>query len=64
LGWLPFPSIVSSDGVKIDPFQLLHAKDDSRIEEQIYCIAEDKILERKELVHDFQIQNWTAQRPN
>jgi DNA end-binding protein Ku len=37
-------------------FNLLHAKDDSRIEEKIYCIAEDKLIDRKELVHGFQIQ--------
>lgn len=37
-------------------FNLLHAKDDSRIEEKIYCIAEDKLIDRKELVHGLQIQ--------
>jgi DNA end-binding protein Ku len=37
-------------------FNLLHAKDNSRIQEKISCIAEDKIIDRSELVHGFQIQ--------
>jgi DNA end-binding protein Ku len=37
-------------------FNLLHAKDNSRIEEKIYCVAEDKLIARNELVHGFQIQ--------
>ena len=37
-------------------FNLLHAKDNSRIQEKIYCIAEDKVIDRSELVHGFQIQ--------
>jgi DNA end-binding protein Ku len=36
-------------------FNLLHAKDNSRIQEKIYCIAEDKVVDRSELVHGFQI---------
>jgi DNA end-binding protein Ku len=37
-------------------FNLLHAKDNSRIQEKIYCVAEDKAIDRSELVHGFQIQ--------
>jgi DNA end-binding protein Ku len=37
-------------------FNLLHAKDDSRIQEKIYCVSEDKVIDRSELVHGFQIQ--------
>jgi DNA end-binding protein Ku len=37
-------------------FNLLHAKDDSRIQEQIYCLAENKAVDRSELVHGFQIE--------
>lgn len=37
-------------------FKLLHAKDNSRIQEKIYCISEDKPIDRNELVHGFQIQ--------
>ena len=37
-------------------FNLLHAKDNSRIQEKIYCIAEDKVIDQSELVHGFQIQ--------
>jgi DNA end-binding protein Ku len=36
-------------------FNLLHAKDNSRIQEKIYCLAEDKRIDRNELVHGFQI---------
>jgi DNA end-binding protein Ku len=37
-------------------FNLLHAKDNSRIQEKIFCIAEDKQINRSELVHGFQIR--------
>jgi DNA end-binding protein Ku len=37
-------------------FNLLHAKDDSRIQEKIYCLAENKAVDRSELVHGFQIE--------
>jgi DNA end-binding protein Ku len=37
-------------------FNLIHAKDNSRIQEKIYCIAEDNVIDRSELVHGFQIQ--------
>jgi DNA end-binding protein Ku len=46
-----FP-VISSKSVH---FNLLHSKDDSKIREKIYCIAEDKIVDRKELVHGFPI---------
>jgi DNA end-binding protein Ku len=47
-----FPATAS----KSAHFNLLHAKDHSRIQEKIYCIAEDKVIERSELVHGFQIR--------
>jgi DNA end-binding protein Ku len=37
-------------------FNLLHAKDNSRIQEKIYCVAENKQIDRSELVHGFPIQ--------
>jgi DNA end-binding protein Ku len=37
-------------------FNLLHAKDDSRIQEKIYCVAEEKVIDRSELVHGLEIQ--------
>src|ERR1700731_2810780 len=37
-------------------FNLLHAKDNSRIQEKIYCASEEKMIDRSELVHDFLIQ--------
>jgi DNA end-binding protein Ku len=37
-------------------FNLLHAKDNSRIQEKIYCVAENKVIDRSELVHGFEIQ--------
>ena len=37
-------------------FNLLHAKYSSRIQEKIYCVAEDKVIDRSELVRGFQIQ--------
>jgi len=37
-------------------FNLLHAKDDSRIQEKIYCVEEEKLIERSELVHGFEVE--------
>lgn len=37
-------------------FNLLHAKDESRIKEKIFCVAENKEIPRSELVHGYQIQ--------
>ncbi|MBV8055208.1 MAG: Ku protein [Deltaproteobacteria bacterium] len=37
-------------------FNLLHAKDNSRIQEKIFCVAENKQINRNELVHGFQIR--------
>jgi DNA end-binding protein Ku len=37
-------------------FNLLHATDNSRIQEKIYCFEENKPIDRSELVHGFQIQ--------
>jgi DNA end-binding protein Ku len=36
-------------------FNLLHAKDDSRIKEKIFCVAENKEIPRDELVHGYQV---------
>ena len=47
-----FPATVS----KSIHFNLLHAKDNSRIQERIFCLAEDKQIHRNELVHGFQIR--------
>ena len=37
-------------------FNLLHAKDNSRIQEKIYCASEEKPIDRSDLVHGFPIQ--------
>jgi DNA end-binding protein Ku len=37
-------------------FNLVHAKDNSRIQEKIYCVSEEKVIDRSELVHGFPIQ--------
>jgi len=37
-------------------FNLLHAKDLSRIEEKIYCPVDDAIIDRDELVRGFQVE--------
>jgi DNA end-binding protein Ku len=37
-------------------FNLLHAKDNSRIQERIYCPADDKIVDRSELVRGYEIE--------
>jgi DNA end-binding protein Ku len=37
-------------------FHLLHAKDNSRIQQKIYCPADDKIIDRSELVRGFEIE--------
>jgi DNA end-binding protein Ku len=47
-----FPATVS----KSIHFNLLHAKDNSRIQERIFCLAEDKQIVRNQLVHGFQIR--------
>jgi DNA end-binding protein Ku len=36
-------------------FNLLHAKDNSRIQQKIYCPVDDKIIERDELVRGYEI---------
>jgi DNA end-binding protein Ku len=48
--------VFSAIAAKSVHFNLLHAKDNSRIQEKIYCIAEDKVIDQSELVHGFQIQ--------
>jgi DNA end-binding protein Ku len=47
-----FPA-TASKSVHFNP---LHAKDNSRIQEKIYRVAEDKVIDRSELVHGVQIQ--------
>lgn len=37
-------------------FNLLHAKDLSRIQQKIYCPVDDKIIDRSELVRGFQVE--------
>jgi DNA end-binding protein Ku len=37
-------------------FNLLHAKDGSRTQEKIYCVTEEKLVDRSELVHGFEIE--------
>ncbi|HVN27479.1 MAG TPA: Ku protein [Candidatus Binataceae bacterium] len=37
-------------------FNLLHAKDKSRIQQKIYCPADDAIIDRSELVRGYQIE--------
>jgi DNA end-binding protein Ku len=47
--------IFPATGSKSVHFNLLHAKDNSRIHEKTFCIAEDKQVDRNELVHGLQI---------
>jgi DNA end-binding protein Ku len=37
-------------------FNLLHAKDNSRIQQKIYCPVDDKIIDRGELVRGFEVE--------
>jgi len=37
-------------------FNLLHAKDLSRIQQKIYCPVDDAIIDRSELVRGFQVE--------
>ncbi len=37
-------------------FNLLHAKDKSRIQQRIYCPVEDKIIDRSELIRGFEVE--------
>src|SRR5215469_16840749 len=37
-------------------FNLLHEKDKSRIQQKIYCPADDKIVDRSELVRGYEIE--------
>jgi DNA end-binding protein Ku len=37
-------------------FNLLHAKDNSRIQEKIFCQAEEKMIDRSELVRGYEIE--------
>lgn len=45
--------------LKVVHFNLLHAKDNSRIREELYCISEDKRIERGELVDNFLYERGT-----
>lgn len=42
-------------------FNLLHEKDDSRIPEKIYCVAEGKQIDQSELVHGFKSAKASTQ---
>src|SRR5215813_2061583 len=37
-------------------FNLLHSKDNSRIQQKIYCPVDDKIVDRSELVRGYEIE--------
>ncbi len=37
-------------------FNLLHAKDKSRIQQRIYCPVDDKIIDRSELIRGFEVE--------
>ncbi|MFZ1887049.1 MAG: Ku protein, partial [Candidatus Binataceae bacterium] len=37
-------------------FNLLHAKDNSRIQEKIFCPKEEQIIDRSELVRGYEIE--------
>src|SRR5881227_3683748 len=37
-------------------FNLLHAKDNSRIQQKIYCPVDDAIIDRSELVRGFEVE--------
>src|SRR6201988_1653337 len=47
-----FPATTS----KSVSFNLLHAKDNSRIQQKIYCPVDDKIVDRSELVRGYEIE--------
>ena len=56
LGLVSIPvEIFPATASKSIHFNLLHAKDNSRIQEKIFCVAEDKQIDRSELVHGLQI---------
>jgi hypothetical protein len=50
-GLVSIRSKFSSHHVKVSALQSASCKDNSRIQEKIYCIAEDKVIDRSELVH-------------
>src|SRR5581483_479765 len=47
-----FPATTS----KAISFNLLHAKDNSRIQQKIYCPVDDAIVDRSELVRGFEVE--------
>lgn len=48
--------LFSATSSKSVSFNLLHAKDQSRIQQKIYCPVDDAIIDRSELVRGFQVE--------
>ena len=48
--------LFSATSPKSVSFHLLHEKDNSRIQQRIYCPVDDKIIDRAELVRGFEIE--------
>ena len=48
--------LISATSSKSVSFHLLHAKDQSRIQQKIYCPVDDAIIERSELVRGYEIE--------
>lgn len=53
---IPVELFAATESKAVVHFNLLHAKDNSRIQEKIYCVAENKQIDRSELVHGFPIE--------
>ena len=48
--------LFSATRSRVVSFNLLHAKDLSRIQQKIYCPVDDAIIDRSELVHGFEVE--------
>jgi DNA end-binding protein Ku len=48
--------LFSATRSRVVSFNLLHAKDLSRIQQKIYCPVDDAIIDRNELVHGFEVK--------
>jgi DNA end-binding protein Ku len=48
--------LFSATSSKSVSFNLLHAKDNSRIQQRVYCPADDAIIDRSELVRGFEVE--------
>ena len=48
--------LFSATSSKSVNFNLLHAKDNSRIQQKIYCPVDDAIVERSELVRGYEVE--------